>query len=118
MKPNTAAAMHSAPKVTTRMFDAAIDPETLICIALADDRGRISQKPTPSTEEFLYERLELYRELMARPYVTGQDLIAAGLTPAADFSQILQYAHKLRLSGVDKENALRQTLGHARSLRK
>ena len=118
MKPNTAAAMHSAPKVTTRMFDAAIDPEALICIALADDRGRISQKPAPSTEEFLYARLELYRELMARPYVTGQDLIAAGLTPAADFSQILQYAHKLRLSGVDKENALRQTLGHARSLRK
>ena len=118
MKPNTAAAMHSAPKVTTRMFDAAIDPEGLICIALADDRGRISQKPTPSTEDFLYQRLEIYRELMARPYVTGQDLIAAGLTPGADFSQILQYAHKLRLSGVDKESALRQTLGHARSLRK
>lgn len=118
MKPNTAAAMNSAPKVTTRMFDAAVDPEALICIALADDRGRISQKPAPSTEEFLYERLELFRELMARPYVTGQDLIAAGLTPGTDFSQILQYAHKLRLSGVDKENALRQTLGHARSLRK
>lgn len=118
MKPNTAAAMNSAPKVTTRMFDAAIDPEALICIALADDRGRISQKPTPSTEDFLYQRLEVYRELMARPYVTGQDLIAAGLTPGADFSQILQYAHKLRLSGVEKESALRQTLGHARSLRK
>ena len=118
MKPNTAAAMNSTPKVTTRMFDAAIDPEALICIALADDRGRISQKPTPSTEDFLYQRLEVYRELMARPYVTGQDLIAAGLTPGADFSQILQYAHKLRLSGVEKESALRQTLGHARSLRK
>lgn len=117
MKPNTAAGAGSAIKVTTRMFDQAIDPEALVCIALADDRGRISTKPTGGSEAFLRERLALYRELMARPYVMGRDLIEAGLTPGADFTEILEYAHKLRLAGVDKESALKQTLGYARKLR-
>lgn len=117
MKPNTAAGAGSAIKVTTRMFDQAIDPEALVCIALADDRGRISTKPSRNSEAFLRERLALYRELMARPYVMGRDLIEAGLTPGADFTEILEYAHKLRLAGVDKESALKQTLGHARKLR-
>jgi len=54
---------------------------------------------------------------MAKPFVTGKDLIAAGLTPGEDFSQILDYAHKLRLAGIEKENALKQTLAQARKLR-
>lgn len=32
---------------------------------------------------------------MARPMVTGSDLISAGLTPDRDFSQLLAYARKL-----------------------
>jgi tRNA nucleotidyltransferase (CCA-adding enzyme) len=46
----------------------------------------------------------------------GRDLIEAGLKPGEDFTQILEYAHKLRLAGVEKENALKQVLGFARSL--
>ena len=118
MKPNTAAQAGSAVKTTTRMFDQAIDPEALVCIALADDRGRISTRPTVSSEAFLMERLSLFREQMARPYVMGRDLIDAGLEPGADFTEILAYAHKLRLAGVDKDSALRQTLGYARQLRR
>ena len=117
MKPNTIAHAISAPKVTTKLFDQSVDPEGLICLALADDRGRISTRPTESTEDFLYERLAMFRELMARPYVMGRDLIEAGLKPGAEFTQILEYAHKLRLAGVDKESALKQTLGFARNLR-
>lgn len=117
MKPNTVAHANSAPKVTTRLFDQSVDPEGLICLALADDRGRISTRPTESTEDFLYERLSVFRDLMAKPYVMGRDLIEAGLRPGAEFTQILEYAHKLRLAGVDKESALKQTLGFARSLR-
>lgn len=117
MKPNTIAHASSAPKVTTKLFDQSVDPEGLICLALADDRGRISTRPTESTEDFLYERLAMFRELMARPYVMGRDLIEAGLKPGAEFTQILEYAHKLRLAGVDKESALKQTLGFARNLR-
>ena len=114
MKPNTMAKAGSAVKSTTRMFDQALDPEALVCIALADDRGRICAKAGESTEPFLMERLALFRELMARPYVAGRDLIEAGLKPGANFTKILEHAHKLRLSGVDKDSALKQTLGYAR----
>ena len=118
MKPNTIAHANSAPKVTMKLFDQSVDPEGLICLALADDRGRITTRPTVSTENFLYERLAMFRELMAKPYVMGRDLIDAGLNPGAEFTQILDFAHKLRLAGVDKESALKQTLGFARSLKK
>ena len=117
MKPNTVAGARSAEKVTTRMFDRSVDPEGLICMALADDRGRITQAPATNHEAFLYERLAVYRELMARPYVMGRDLIEAGLKPGAEFTEILQYAHKLRLAGIPKENALKQTLAYARKLK-
>ena len=116
MKPNTMAHANSAPKTTTKLFDQSIDPEGLICLALADDRGRIMASPAPSTEAFLYERLAVFRDLMAQPCVMGRDLIDAGLKPGAEFAQILDYAHKLHLAGIDKENALKQTLGFARSL--
>ena len=62
------------------------------------------------------ERLHIYREIMAKPCVAGQDLIDAGLTPGKDFSQLLAYAHKLRLAGIEKSSALKQTLAYARKL--
>ena len=116
MKPNTVAGACSAPKVTTRMFDRSVDPEGLICLALADDRGRVTQAPATDHEAFLMERLEVFRDLMGRPYVMGRDLVEAGLKPGAEFTEILQYAHKLRLAGIPKENALKQTLAFARTL--
>ena len=54
---------------------------------------------------------------MARPYVMGRDLIEAGLKPGREFTEILGYAHKLRLAGVDKETAMKQVLGFARKLK-
>lgn len=116
MKPNTVAGANSSVKVTNRMFDQAIDPEALICIALADDRGRITQSPGKNHEAFLRRRLEIFRNVMAQPHVMGRDLIAAGLQPGKDFTEILEYAHKLRLAGIEKESALKQTLAYARQL--
>ena len=116
MKPNTVAGAGSAAKVTNRMFDQAVDPQGLICIALADERGRITQRPAVDHEGFLMERLHIYEEIMAQPYVMGKDLIEAGLKPGAEFSQILAYAHKLRLAGIPKDTALKQTLAYARKL--
>ena len=118
MKPNTVAAAGSAEKVTNRMFDRAVDPDGLVCIALADDRGRIMENPTPDREDFLIARLAVYRDLMARPCVMGRDLIEAGLKPNAAFTEILAYAHKLRLAGVPRDSALKQTLAYARTLEK
>ena len=118
MKPNTMARVGSAMKNTNKLFDCSVDPEGLIALALADDRGRILQPPAADTEDFLYERLEIFRDLMARPCVLGRDLIEAGIQPGKDFTEILNYAHKLRLAGIPKENALKQVLAFARQLRK
>ena len=118
MKPNTMARVGSAMKNTNKLFDCSVDPEGLIALALADDRGRILQTPAADTEGFLYERLEIFRDLMARPCVLGRDLIEAGIQPGKDFTEILGYAHKLRLAGIPKENALKQVLSFARQMRK
>lgn len=114
MKPNGMAHAHSSVKATNRLFDRAVDPAALIYLAVADSKGMCP--PADDTAlAFLLERLDLYREYMARPYVTGRDLEAAGVRPGPGMGDLLAYAHKLRLAGVPKEEALRQTLGMARS---
>ena len=118
MRPNRAAEAKASEKATTRMFDQAADPDALVALALADDLGRISSRPTGGNDAFLRQRLALFRERMARPHVMGRDLIEAGLKPGPDFTAILDYAHKLRLAGVERDIALRQTLGFARTLKK
>lgn len=114
MKPNVMAEHNSAVKSTNKLFDDAVDPEALICIATADVEGKTAPGETVYHTEYLEERLAIYREYMARPYVMGKDLIAAGLKPGPDFSEYLGFAHKLRLAGVEKDNALKQTLAMAR----
>ncbi|MBQ7010220.1 MAG: HD domain-containing protein [Clostridia bacterium] len=114
MKPNTLAGAGSSVKSTNKMFDAVADPEALICLALADSRGREKAGDNGDNSEFLYGRLEIYREYMSRPYVTGKDLFEAGLHTGEQFSELLSFAHKLRLAGVDKESALKQTIAMAK----
>ena len=117
MKPNTAANVGSRKKVTNRMFDRSVEPGDLVLLALADDRGRITQKPSGDPEPFLLQRLEDYRQTMAQPYVMGRDLMEAGFAPGKDFTEALEYAHKIRLAGVCKEEALKQTAAFLRKLR-
>lgn len=114
MKPFTVAAAGASVKSTNHMFDQAVDPEALICIAEADNRGKISDHPYVPYEDYLRERLEIYREYMARPCVMGRDLTEAGLQPGGNYSQLLAYAHKLHLAGIPKEQALKQVLAEAR----
>ncbi len=116
MKPNIMAKAGSSVKATNKMLDESCEPMALICLALADSRGRKTLEKCEYYDDFLYERLRIYKEYMSRPYVTGKDLIDAGLTPDESFSKVLSYAHKLRLAGVEKEIALRQTLSYKRKL--
>ncbi len=118
MRPNIAAYSKPAVKSTNRMFDAATAPEDLIYFAIADHPEYAGDDPFTGDTDFLRERLEAYEKTMAEPYVMGRDLIDAGLEPGEDFSEILGYAHKLRLAGIDKKNALKQVLAYARKLRK
>ena len=58
--------------------------------------------------------LALFDARMARPFLQGRDLIAAGVEPGPRFHEALEYAHKLRLAGLGREEQLRQTLGYIR----
>lgn len=118
MKPNVAAHSKPALKSTNRMFDHAEAPEDLIWFAAADRPVFAGEEAFSGDTEFLLERLAAYDEIMARPHVMGRDLIAAGLEPGEDFSEILEYAHKLRLAGIEKDLAMKQVLAYARDLRK
>ena len=137
MRPNKIAESRSAVKKTNRLFDDVVAPSDLIYFAICDKPKlphiMVSKEnkedplglytETEKTREkeridFLFDRLEIYKTMMSEPYVTGKDLINNGITPGDDFSLILEYAHKLRLAGIPKENALKQTISYAVKLRK
>ncbi len=118
MKPNALANAGASVKSTNKMFDKAISPADLIYIALADDKGRRTFAGKTSSEKFLFERLAIYEKTMSKPYVTGGDLIDAGLVPDENFKELLSYAHKLRLAGIEKGSALKQTVSYAGNLLK
>lgn len=118
MRPNVIAFSKPVIKSTNRMFDAAAAPEDLIWFAEADKPVISGTVEFSGDREFLFDRFRLYEEIMAKPHVMGRDLIEAGLEPGDDFAEILGYANKLRLAGIEKESALKQTLTYARKLRK
>lgn len=118
MRPNALAAFKSSVKATNKMFDDSCEPIALIHLAQADSFGCVPEERTPSSEPFLIERLDEYNRCMSKPYVKGEDLIAAGLPSSRDFSEILAYTHKLRLSGVEKDAALKQALAYSNEIKR
>jgi len=117
MRPNMTAAQNASVKATNKMFDVSVEPYDLVLLSTADGMGSIAEIGYVSYESFLFERLSVYEEFMSRPYVTGEDLINNGYTPDKSFSKLLEYAHKLRLSGVEKKIALKQIKAYARELK-
>ena len=91
------------------MFDESVAPYDLICLALSDKGRNVEGK-----HDILFEKLDTFNEIMSRPFVQGRDLIDAGLSPDKSFTDILDYSHKLRLAGVNKDDALAQTVAYAR----
>lgn len=116
MDPNKLARSRSKLKRTNRMFDLSVEPFDLIQLSICDGLGKLPQND--SSEQFLMERYEKFCRIMERPFVSGKDLIEAGISPGEEMAQILEYAHKLRLAGLEKENVLRQSLAYARSVLK
>ena len=117
MKPNKLAYDRSRIKSTNKLFDEAVEPLDLIKLAACDAKGKIPR--AKDSEPFLTERYNLFKEIMSKPYVRGEDLIEAGFTPEKSldaFKEIMSYAHKLRLADVPKEAALKQVLAYGRKL--
>lgn len=118
MQPKIMAAQRAEMKSMNRLFDRAIDPEGLVLLSQADHMGRAGSMRDENTEQFLKASLAEFHRIMERPYVMGADLIAAGWKPGPYFSELLGFSHKLRLAGVEKDAALRQTLAYAQGLEK
>ena len=116
MEPNIMANARSKLKKTNKLFDLSIEPYDLIQLAVCDGLGKIPK--SRDSEGFLLQRYEKYQRIMERPYLMGRDLIEAGLEPSEHFTEILGYAHKLRLAGLDKDDQLRQSLAYARTVLK
>lgn len=114
MRPNVLAQCRSKKKKTRQLFDMSVCPEDLILLARADASGKLDAPYDEANERFLRERLADYREIMARPMVTGKDLIAAGLKPGPDFSRWLDRARQLHFAGQERDRALKQVLAEAR----
>ena len=118
MMPNKYARDNASIKATNKMFDDSICPSDLIILSHADNLGKVSDLGFVDHRPFLEERLALYNELMARPYVMGADLEEAGLRPHKLYKEALVFAHKLRLAGVCKDKALPQVVAYFNELKK
>ena len=99
---------------TTTLFDKALKPDELVLFSVIVDCVENNYQKNELLEVFLQKRLLVFQRVMAKPFVMGADLIKAGMKPGKSFSQILAYAHKLRLAEVDKAEALAQTILYAK----
>ena len=125
MQPNQKVRDGAHRRSFMKMFDQSVNPKDLILLAKADHLGRIGEKADRKILEAEYEEighrldemLAEYEDRMNRPYVMGRDLVEAGVQPGPVFTEALEYAHKLRLAGVPKEEQLSQTLGMIRKQR-
>ncbi|MBE6818201.1 MAG: HD domain-containing protein [Ruminococcaceae bacterium] len=119
MQPNRLVGEHAHTKAYMKMFDKTPYPQDLLLLSKADYVGRLGEDDRREDmlaayvpiEKKLGEMLALYQERMRAPYVTGEDLIRAGLKPGKAMGAALEYAHKLRLAGVPKAEQLKQVLG-------
>ena len=91
------------------LFDSSVCPEDLLLLSSV-------LSPDGKAEAYKKTKLDEFKKLMAKPCVMGRDLIAAGLRPDINFTKFLNYAHSLRLKGIEKDEALKKTLEYAKSL--
>ena len=105
MLPNKCASDNSRIKKTNKVFYYSIEPKDLIYFSYCD-RGN------EDNSKYLNERYEEYKTMMLKPYVTGSDLIKAGIKQDKNFHELIEYATKLRLAQVDKDDALKQVVAY------
>ena len=114
MRPGALAFQGAREKAFMKLFDESVCPEDLILLAVADRQGSGTDPDVRVDTRLLEMEAAEYRRRMAMPYVTAQDLLDAGYKPGPMFREALAYAHKLLLSGVEKKDALGQTLAFAK----
>lgn len=114
MRPNVAAFSKPSVKSTNRLFYEAASPGDLVYFAICDKPVLAGEEKFTGDSDFLWERLSVFEATMAKPHITGKDLIEAGISPGEELGRLLDYALKLRLAGIDKDQAMKQVMGMAR----
>ncbi|MGN0673623.1 MAG: CCA tRNA nucleotidyltransferase [Anaerovoracaceae bacterium] len=118
MRPNVVAFSKPSVKSTNRLFYEAVSPDDLVYFALCDKPVLAGEEEFTGDSDFLWERLSVFEDTMAKPHITGKDLIEAGISPGEELGRLLDYALKLRLAGIDKDLAMKQVMGMAGSRKK
>lgn len=109
MKPHDMFNHNSAVKSTNHMFDEIKNRQDMCYLCISDLMGKGDDFMQRAEKErvFLSERLAVYEKRAAEPMVTGRDLIAMGMRPSEQFSEILVLSRKMHFSGVDKGSVLK-----------
>lgn len=110
MRPNMLANADSKRKKSREMYDMSLCPEDLILISRSDATGKTDAPYNTKNWDYLTERLDDYYKCIARPMVTGADLIAAGVKPGKHMGAMIARARSLHFSGVEKQRALTQVI--------
>lgn len=114
MRPNALCYMHSGHYAYMKLLDESVEPSDLLLLARADHCGRTGhENDYDELEKTLSDALRRYQALMQQPFVRGEDLIRAGMKPGKAMGEALAFAHRQRLRGVPKDQALRNTLAAA-----
>lgn len=114
MRPNVVAFSKPSVKSTNRLFYEAASPGDLVYFAICDKPVLAGEENFTGDSDFLWERLSVFEDTMSKPHITGKDLIEAGISPGEELGRLLDYALKLRLAGIDKDQAMKQVMGMAR----
>lgn len=116
MKPHSAFNQNVSVKSSNHMFDGIAHKQDICYLAVSDlsGKGDVFTDRAAKEKAFLAERLALYEKRAAEPMVTGRDLIAMGMRPSEQFSEILASSRKMHFSGVDKASVLKDIVAKNR----
>lgn len=107
MRPNQLAKFNSGQKALNRLFDRSCSPRDLILLSKADFLGRGDARDYTQAEDYLRSGYENFCRIMDKPYVKGEDLIAAGIKPGPEMGKLLKSARSMRLAGISREQTLK-----------
>lgn len=112
--------MKSTAKTKSYMhlIDKALLPEDLVVLTRCDNDGKISEAHSVYDEDKLWKMCAEYELRMAKPHVTGSDLKRLGYQEGPIFKEILDFAHKLQLAGVEKPSVIKQIVGTYKTAKK
>lgn len=114
MRPNFLLYENAGKKAYYKLFDLSINPKDLINVAYVDAKSSINGSNDEYDNSLLYIHLNEFILLMNEDNIDGTDLINNGITEGKSIKVLLEHAHKLKLSGLKKDEILKSVLAYAK----